>query len=59
MDGYSVVVENEHYTVIFHHISPEFLVSPGQYVMQGQIIAKVGPKNVYGVPNNPYTDSNR
>ena len=25
---------------------------------KGDIIATVGPKNVYGVPNNPYRDSN-
>ena len=25
--------------------------------MQGQIIANVGPKYVYGVPGNKYTDS--
>ena len=57
--GCSVVVENEHYTVIFHHISPNYLVQPGEHVTQGQIIAQVGPKNVYGFPNNPYRDSNR
>ena len=27
-------------------------------VNKGEIVAKVGPKNVYGVPNNPYKDSN-
>ena len=57
--GCSVVVENDKYTVIFHHVSPNFLVSPGQYVTQGQVIAKVGPKNVYGFSQNPYRDSNR
>lgn len=57
--GCTVVVQNDDYTVIFHHISPNFLVSPGQYVTQGQIIAQVGPKNVYGFPNNPYKDSDR
>lgn len=57
--GCTVVVQNVDYTVIFHHISPNFLVSPGQYVTQGQIIAQVGPKNVYGFSNNPYKDSNR
>ena len=59
MDGCTVVVQNDDYTVIFHHISPNFLVSPGQNVTQGQVIAQVGPKNVYGFPNNPYKDSNR
>ena len=57
--GCTVVVQNEQYTVIFHHINPNFLVSPGDYVYQGQIIAQVGPKNVYGFSNNPYKDANR
>ena len=57
--GCSVVVENEQYTIILHHISPNYLVQPGQCVNQGQIIAQVGPKNVYGFSNNPYKDSNR
>lgn len=56
--GCTVVVENEQYTVIFHHISPNYLVSPGDQVVQGQVIAQVGPKNVYGFSNNPYRDAN-
>lgn len=55
--GCSVVVQNNDYTVIFHHISPNYLVKPGDYVVQGQIIAQVGPKNIYGFANNPYKDS--
>lgn len=57
--GCTVVVQNGDYTIVFHHVSPNFIVSPGQYVTQGQIIAQVGPKNVYGFSNNPYRDSNR
>ncbi len=57
--GCSVVVQNDNYTVIFHHVSPNFIVSPGDFVEQGQIIAQVGPKNVYGFANNPYKDGNR
>ena len=40
------------------HVSPDFLVYVGQYILKGDIIAIVGPKNVYNVPNNPYKDSN-
>ena len=57
--GCSIVVQNEKYTVIFHHISPNYIVKPGDYVTKGQIIAQVGPKNVYGFANNPYKDENR
>ena len=31
------------------HCDPNFIVSVGDYVKKGQIIGKVGPKNVYGV----------
>jgi murein DD-endopeptidase MepM/ murein hydrolase activator NlpD len=27
-------------------------------VSKGQLIASVGPKNVYGIANNPYKDAN-
>lgn len=57
--GCTVVVQNDEYTVVFHHINPNFLVHTGEFVTQGQIIAQVGPKNVYGFSNNPYTDSER
>lgn len=57
--GCSVVVSNENYTVTFHHVSPNYIVSVGDYVVQGQIIAHVGPKNVYGFSNNPYKDNSR
>lgn len=57
--GCTVVVQNEQYTIVFHHINPTYLVSPGDHVSQGQIIAQVGPKNVYGYSNNPYKDANR
>ena len=32
-------------------------VKDGDEVKKGQVIGKVGPKNVYGVPGNPYKDS--
>jgi murein DD-endopeptidase MepM/ murein hydrolase activator NlpD len=34
------------------------LVSVGEYVEKGSTIGEVGPKNAYGVKNNPYKDSN-
>ena len=40
------------------HSDPNFIVTPGEKVTKGQVIGKVGPKNVYNVPNNPYKDSN-
>lgn len=57
--GCTVVVQNDQYTVVFHHVNPNFLVHTGEQVTQGQIIAQVGPKNVYGFSNNQYRDENR
>lgn len=56
--GYTVTVKNDDFSVSYCHVSPNFLVCVGQSVYKGNIIAKVGPKNIYGVPNNPYRDSN-
>ena len=56
-NGYTIIISNGVYTATYSHISPHFLVYLGQYVNQGDVIANVGPKNVYGVPNNPYKDS--
>jgi len=43
---------------MYSHLSPNFIVKKGEKVSKNQVIGKVGPKNVYGVPNNPYKDSN-
>ncbi len=56
--GYTIIIENDIFSFSYCHVSPCFLVSVGQYVYKGQIIASVGPKNVYNVLNNPYKDSN-
>ncbi len=55
--GYTLTVKNGNISVSFCHISPNFLVKKGDKVKKGQHIANVGPKNVYGVKNNPYKDS--
>lgn len=56
--GYTITVTNDNFSASYCHVSPDFIVHVGQAVLQGQIIAKVGPKNVYGVIGNPYRDSN-
>ena len=37
-------------------MSPNYIVSVGDYISKGEIIGFVGPLNVYGVLNNPYKD---
>lgn len=56
-NGYTVQISDGYYIATYSHLSPYFLVYLGQVVKQGDIIATVGPKNVYGVPNNLYKDS--
>jgi hypothetical protein len=57
-NGFTVTITNGNLSASYSHVSPIFLVYQGQFINQGEIIATVGPKNVYGVPNNPYKDSN-
>ena len=57
-NGFTVTITNGNLSASYSHVSPTFLVYKGQYVNRGEVVAKVGPKNVYGVPNNPYKDSN-
>ena len=56
--GYAIHLENNNLQFIYHHVSPNYIIDIGDYVYSGQIIGQVGPKNVYGVKNNPYKDSN-
>jgi len=58
-NGYMITLISDEYTISYCHVSPAILVSSGNSVSKGQIIGYVGPKNVYGVANNPYKDSNR
>ena len=55
--GFTVTVKSKEFTASYCHVSPQFIVSVGEYVLKGTTIANVGPKNVYGVLNNPYKDS--
>lgn len=56
--GCTVTVQNGNTYTSYCHVSPNFLVAPGVYVEKGQLIAQVGPKNIYGFLENKYRDSN-
>lgn len=59
--GYTIVLKLDKYTnisVSYCHLSPNYIVKINDYVRKGDIIAHVGPKNVYGIKNNPYKDNN-
>ena len=61
--GYTITLTDENtlngeikYT--YCHCSPDFLVQEGDFVLKGQVIGSVGPKYVYGVEGNQYSDEN-
>lgn len=55
--GYTITLSFDNYKVSYCHVSPNFVVNVGDFVSQGQVIGYVGPKYVYGVPGNQYSDS--
>lgn len=54
--GYTITLSKDDMKITYCHVSPDFIVSVGDNIKKGQYIANVGPKNVYGVLNNPYKD---
>lgn len=56
--GYTITLTNGSMKITYCHVSPHYIVKEGDIVEKGDIIGYVGPKNVYGVSGNPYTDSN-
>lgn len=56
--GYTITLTKDNMKITYCHVSPIFIVEVGQEVMQGEVIGFVGPKYVYGVKGNNYTDSN-
>ena len=57
-NGYTIRISNGIFEATYSHLSPNFIIYLNQSVSAGELIAVVGPKNVYGVINNPYKDSN-
>lgn len=56
--GYTIVVQNGSFSISYCHVSPNFIVHKGDFIKSSQIISQVGPKNIYGILNNPYKDTN-
>lgn len=56
--GYTITLTSGNIKFTYCHVSPYYIVKIGDYVLQGQVIGYVGPKNVYGVKGNSYKDEN-
>lgn len=55
--GYTITLTTEDdMKVTYCHVSPNYIVYEGDKVLRGDVIGQVGPKNVYGVAGNTYTD---
>ena len=57
-NGFTIKIENENFVIGYSHVSPDFIVSIGDYVYKGQTIGNIGPKYIDSIKNNPYKDSN-
>ena len=55
--GYSIHLKSNNLDFYYHHVDPNYMINVNDIVKAGQVIGKVGPKNVYGIKNNPYKDS--
>lgn len=55
--GYTITLSSGDFKISFCHVSPNYIVSEGDFVLQGQVIGHVGPKYVDYIPGNTYTDS--
>ena len=51
------MITSQNYIFSYCHVSANFIVNKGDRIFANQEIGKVGPKILYGIPNNPYKDS--
>ena len=56
--GYTITLTSGNIKFTYCHVSPIYIVKEGDFVVRGQVIGYVGPKNVYGVKGNQYKDEN-
>lgn len=54
--GYTITLSVDDIKFTYCHVSPSFIVNVGDEVSKGQVIGYVGPKYVYGVKGNQYSD---
>ena len=55
--GYTITLTTQdNLKISYCHVSPNYIVSEGDIISQGQVIGHVGPKYVDGVIGNKYSD---
>ena len=57
-DGYTIIVKNNNYEIIYGHVSPNFIVYKNQLIKENENIGTVGPKYIDSPENTKYFDSN-
>lgn len=55
--GYTITLSSEDMKTTYCHVSPDYIVNVGDSIKKGDLIGNVGPKYVYGVIGNTYSDS--
>lgn len=54
--GHTIIIKNDEVEVSYCHVDSKYYPVLNSYVLKGQAIGKVGPKNIYDVIDNPYKD---
>ena len=47
--GYTITLSHDNFKITYCHVSPNFVVSVGDIIKQGEVIGYVGPKYVFDV----------
>lgn len=59
--GYTITLQLKNYPelkISYCHLSPIMFVNKDEEITKGKIVGTVGPRNVYGINDNPYSDEN-
>ena len=56
-NGHTIIISSGNYNIIYGHVSPNYIVLKNQPINKGDLIGFVGPKHIYDIINNPYSDS--
>jgi len=55
--GHTIIIKKDDFEFFYAHVSPFYIVTPGQYISSNSIIGNVGPKFLTTGGNPSYKDS--